>query len=265
MLHDAYPGYDPLGTYAHEPPSWQETLRLGIVLAGQLGPFTDHFLVHSEHARQLVMADLPATSTAHVSVVPFGCPEPSVAPRVPRSGSHIVSLGIVSIVKGVGRLLDAFVHVRAARPDARLTFAGHGGPIEIAHWRAHAAALGIGHAVTFEGYVDEAEWQRLLADGTVAVQLRETTNGECSAAVAECLAAGLPVVVSTMGAHAELPPDVAVQVPNGVAPTALAAMLLQLLDSPAERTARAEAGLDYARANSVDVVAERVLEELEPR
>src|SRR5262249_51367297 len=57
--------------------------------------------------------------------------------------------------KAVDALLDAFAHVRERLPEARLTVLGDG-PHRAALER-RAAALGLGDAVTFTGFVPSAE------------------------------------------------------------------------------------------------------------
>ncbi|MEA2589119.1 MAG: hypothetical protein QOH66_2046, partial [Actinomycetota bacterium] len=142
-----------------------------------------------------------------------------------------------------------------ARPDARLRLVGPGSPEDLAAVRAHAARLGIAGAVTATGQVDDAGWDRHLSEAMVAVQLRASTNGEFSGAVAEALAAGIPTIVTALGSAAELPDDAAVKLPTESPPEALAAEILGLLSDPGRRKGLSEAARAYAASLSFESVA----------
>ena len=90
----------------------------------------------------------------------------------------------------------------------------------------------------------------------MAVQLRASTNGESSAAVGDCLAAGLPTVVTDIGAARSLPPDAVVRVPADVSVDDLAATLGPLLSDEGRRRSLATAARAYADAHTFDVAAE---------
>ena len=95
-------------------------------------------------------------------------------------------------------------------------------------------------------HVDDVEFDAWLRKATIAVQLRATTNGESSGAVANVLARGVPLVVTDIGAMAELPDEVAVRVPVDVTPKALAEAIAALLGDPAERARMRSAALAFA-------------------
>jgi glycosyltransferase involved in cell wall biosynthesis len=139
-------------------------------------------------------------------------------------------------------------------------FAGGADDAELRHWRTVAADAGVGDNVIFGDHVPEAEWQRLLREADVAVQLRTISNGEASAAAADCLSAGLPLVVSDQGWFAELPDEAVAKVPTDVSAALLASEIEVLLDNPERSRALADAGREHARANSFRVVAGRYLD-----
>lgn len=222
-------------------------------MAGELIGASLKFLTTSEFAADLARRDARPEDANRVGVLPHALrllaerPEP-VEPVV-------ASFGVVNPTKATGALLDAFAIVRAARPDARLRLVGPGSPEDLAPLRAHAGELGIGEAVTMTGKVDDETWDRLLSETMVAVQLRASTNGEFSGAVAETLAAGVPTIVSTLGSAAELPDDAAVKVPPGATPASLAAEILSLLGDPGRRKSLGEAARAYAATLSFEAVA----------
>ncbi len=66
----------------------------------------------------------------------------------------------------------------------------------------------------------------------VAVQLRASFSGEASAAVGDCLARGVPLIVSDVGWMGELPDNAAAKVPVEVTPGGLAEACARLLEDP---------------------------------
>jgi glycosyltransferase involved in cell wall biosynthesis len=225
-------------------------------MAGELIGASLRFLTTSEFAAGLARRDARPEDAARVGVLPHALrllaerPEP-VEPVV-------ASFGVVNPTKASGALLDAFATVLKARPDARLRLVGPGSPEGLAAVMAHAGRLGIAGAVTATGQVDDAGWDRHLSEAMVAVQLRASTNGEFSGAVAEALAAGIPTIVSALGSAAELPDDAAVKLPTGATTEALAAEILGLLSDPGRRKGLSEGARAYAASLSFESVAEEL-------
>jgi glycosyltransferase involved in cell wall biosynthesis len=95
---------------------------------------------------------------------------------------------------------------------------------------------------------------------TVAVELRATSNGESSASVADCLAAGVPTIATAVGSTRELPTNCIVGVDRDVSVVDLAAEITSLLDDPERRSRLSEAGRQHARANSFADAARGLVE-----
>ncbi|HVB36966.1 MAG TPA: glycosyltransferase [Vicinamibacterales bacterium] len=137
-----------------------------------------------------------------VAVVPNGVDADSAALAVPGtfrryaglSGQDplIVFLGRLHPIKRLDLLADAFLRLRASRPDARLIIAGRdeGGYRRTIEPRLAAA----GAAVRWMGEVDTAGKWDLLADAAVLVCCSDSESFGMS--VAEAMAAGVPVVVT---------------------------------------------------------------------
>jgi glycosyltransferase involved in cell wall biosynthesis len=161
---------------------------------------------------------------------------------------------MVAPVKAPELLISALASI----PGATLTFVGPVGDGYRAVLEEHAAATGVADRVVLAGRVRHDEYQRALSTATVALQLRHETNGESSAAVMDCLAAGLPVVTN-IPAAAELPEGVVHLVRWDVDPVELGREIDALLADPAALAALGDTGRDHAAGWGFDEVADRVL------
>jgi len=158
--------------------------------------------------------------TIDVAVLPVG-PIDVTAKRPPASGDELV-VGTFGMA-GDGKRLECLarsVSLLARRRRARLVMAG---------WNVACYARRTGldtlRCVQIHDNPDDDELRRLMREVHVAAQLRETTHGESSAAVAELLAAGTPLVVTGEGSFAELPPEVVSFVAADCPPEVLAEAL----------------------------------------
>jgi glycosyltransferase involved in cell wall biosynthesis len=211
------------------------------LLLGDVARHATAILTNSEHAAQLVRLD---TGRKAVVVGPL-----AVAPRVVADGPRdlVASFGIVSATKQCDKVLEAFTVLRDRHPELTFAFVGE-------------APDGFGaEGITVTGFVDEARFSELLDRTVLAVQLRETTNGESSAAVADCIAGGTPVVVSDFGAQAELPDDVVVKVPREITAGDLADVVETLFADEERRESMSAAGRRYADRNDLRAAAARLL------
>ncbi len=192
----------PKSVLAESPPSWQRQASLGIYMTGEIQEYAEQIFVHSRHAREVLELDRAALQrTVPVAVMPFGLPV-AVAQRETRivtGAPLLVSAGVVSEVKGLELLIGAAGTLARRRSGLRLVIAGPGEPAELERWRVLAGGLAPAATVELTGHLPRERYAELLAQADLAVQLRALSNGEASAAVADCLAAGAPTVVSDLG------------------------------------------------------------------
>jgi glycosyltransferase involved in cell wall biosynthesis len=125
-----------------------------------------------------------------------------------------------------------------------------------------ANSLGVTDAVSWTGRVDDADYRDELAKTAVSVQLRAVVNGEVSAAVADCLAAGIPTMVTAIGAHAELPPRATVQVRAGTSAHEIAGLLRTVLSDRERRQTLSRCALEHAGRSSFSAAAAALTEAL---
>ncbi len=264
QLADLYPSV-PLDAVAGGRLPVEEAERHGVLMAAELASLAERFLVTSEFAADRLLLDIRSEHVDRVRVVPYAMPAPADAPTPAGARPPVVAtFGVVNEVKQPSLLLTAFAEVLERRPDASLAFIGPCADADRDHLVQLAATLGIAERVTLTGVVTAAEWAAWLDRAAVAVQLRRTTNGEWSGAVADCLGSGAATVVTGIGPARELPEGVAVPVDASITPAELAGVVGDLLADP-ERRARLAAGArQYASSRSFAAAAreffERVIE-----
>lgn len=109
-----------------------------------------------------------------------------IAPHAPM----LLSVGRLAAEKSLNLLIEAFSHIAAHIPNARLVFAGDGdarGELE-----AQAAASGYGERIHFLGMVQREELPELLHEADLFLS-SSTCETQC-VAMAEAIAASLPIV-----------------------------------------------------------------------
>ena len=229
----------------------------GLWMAREFALLATSVLVHSAHAADLVRAD---TGVDAAVVGPLAVPS-AAARAEPTDGDEplVVSVGVMHPSKRAETLVQAMAVVADERPDAWLAFVGPIEPAYRSELNRLAAALGVGDRVVIAGEVDDDAYAGWLARASVAVQLRAHSNGESSAAITDCLARGLPTVVTADGAHRELDVGAAVAVEPAIDGPGLATVLTTLLADTARRRTLHRGALGYAAANSFDAAAERLL------
>ncbi|MCV2394184.1 glycosyltransferase [Actinotalea sp. M2MS4P-6] len=226
------------------------------LMAGPVVEPSDRTVVHSRVAAALARADLDPPQRAKVSVVPFGH-----TLRTPGSQRDTVaSFGIVHWQKESVTVVRAFAALAHEHPQLRFALVGRSGdPRTGAEVAEVIESAGLGDRLVLTGRVTAAEYDAWLARSLLAVQLRSHSNGETSAAVADCLGAGVPVVVSRTGALAELA-DCTTQVEPGIAPRRLARVIDDLISDAAQRESLADRGRAHAVGASFRVAADAVLD-----
>ena len=235
--------------------------RHGILMARDAIARSELFLVHSQHAAQLARLDAFPVDESKVDVIPFRFPTSGDLKEKRASPAAIPTVGtfgLVSPAKQTEKLIRAWPFVLRDFP-ARLVIAGSDtGTGEIERLEGYAESLGIQQHVTFTGDLEDEAFQDWIARADLAIQLRGGTNGESSAVVAECLAAGVPTIVTAIGAARELPDDAAVKVDRDIGPTDLADVIVELLRDPGRLARLSDAGIALAQANSYERVAQLV-------
>jgi L-malate glycosyltransferase len=112
------------------------------------------------------------------------------------SAPVVISLRTLHPVYDVESLIRAVPAVLARVPEARVVIGGDGP--DRPHLESVVAALGVGHAVTFIGFVLGPDLPATLASADVYVST-STSDGGIAATTAEAMACGVPVVITDFG------------------------------------------------------------------
>ena len=246
-------------------PGWEQQSALGIYMTREIQQYAEQIFVHSHHAREILELDRgPLDKPVPIAVLPLALPP--VADRVHRivKGSPLIaSFGMVSEVKGLDTLIAAVALLAESHYDIRLVIAGPGEQAELQRWRDLASELAPTVDTSIPGHLPTNDYKRLLRNTDVAVQLRTLSNGEASAAVVDCLASGVPTVVSDLGWAAELPANAVAHVPADCTPSQLVHTLKDLIASQQKRQELGEGAHAYAHKHSFSTVAGEYLRLLE--
>ena len=73
------------------------------------------------------------------------------------------------------------------------------------HWQGYASERAPDARIELLGEVSADQYAELLGAADLAVQLQPGLGGEARAVVADCLASGLPTIVTELGWASELP------------------------------------------------------------
>jgi glycosyltransferase involved in cell wall biosynthesis len=246
------------------PLAFERQLALGIYMTRELQTHAEQCFVHSQAAREVLELDRGLLDRqVPVSVLPFGMPQAAAGPRGPAAADPlVVSLGDVGEVNDVALLIDGFGQLALDLPDARLVIAGRADRDDRRRWQSYAsehaphADIDLPREVSVESHAD------LLRTADLAVELRLVSQGDASAAVADCLASGIPTIVTDLGWGRELPTDVVEKVPLRAGPNQVKDRMVSLLLDRDGRWAMSQAALEHARCHSFARVAYAYLDAL---
>ncbi len=233
--------------------------RFGVLMCREIAQYATDIWTHSRFAADLIRLD---TGVAPEVVFPIpvadGRPDERTVGRTP----VVSTFGNLSPIKRPDLILDAFARVVTRHPDAILRFVGSGSPEQVDDVQQLARQRGLADSVVVTGRVSDADYERHALDTTVAIQLRRATNGESSAAVADLIGQGVPVIVTEVGAFTELPSQCVSFAPLDVTARELSDQVCELIESDDRRNEIQRACLDYASANTYSHAAARLFERL---
>jgi glycosyltransferase involved in cell wall biosynthesis len=148
----------------------------------------------------------------------------------------VCAFGQVAPSKMSLELVEAFSRSELSRrPNVRLVLVGGATGDYAKLLNACVIESGLGDKVTVTEFVPPDVYQVYLSAADVAVQLRAGSRGETSGAVLDCLAHGLPTIVSAHGTMTELDNTAVVKIADPLDPAELALTLDSLWADPDRR------------------------------
>jgi len=240
-----------------------EAERFGIYMVSELVERSTQFLVHSRYA-----ADVAALNAEpqfeRISIVPFGIQKPASSVSFDsKSVPLVITIGIAAEVKRTEAFVRSIPTVLESVPEARFAIVGGFAPPEFEEVIEELAlALGIAERLTITGHVGMSEYDSWLRRATCAVQLRATSNGETSAAVADCLRNGLPTIVTGIGPAREYPVGSVYSVPAQASARQIGEAIVRVASDADLGRSLSTRGLEFARTSTFEAAALSLLDVL---
>ena len=116
-------------------------------------------------------------------------------PAKPEAMPYLLFLGRIDRIKRIELIIRAYSAAATGGRDSRLVIAGDGAATYLAELQSVAREVDTVSRVVFRGYVEGREKSELLASATAVVLCSRSEN--FGIVVAEALAAGTPVIVTT--------------------------------------------------------------------
>ncbi|CAN7710745.1 glycosyltransferase [Pseudoduganella sp. LjRoot289] len=163
----------------------------------------------------------------------------------------VCTFGMMGATKLNDELIDAFLASPLARdPRCRLVFVGENNTFEYGKAvDAKIAASGLAERITITGFVTPELYASYAAAADIAVQLRNMTRGETSAAILDCLLYGAPTVINAHGAAVDLPDEVLLKLPDQFTVAELGEALARLYGDAGLRASLGRAAAAHTRAH----------------
>lgn len=229
--------------------------------------YADRVVLHSEHAMELAREWYGERYDEKLFFVPF----PRALPERLKQSSelfYVCCFGFLGFDKLCDVIIKAWNESEIATMDrARLVFVG-GFAQESYRGRIDSLLLEspMADKIIITGFVEKATYQAWLERAGVAIQLRAHSRGESSKTALDALAYGIPLIVSEVGAMAELPDDVATKVRVDIEPKALGAVISRVFKEALEGRYLTQGARDYVERHHQPresaLAYQRVLESL---
>ncbi len=164
----------------------------------------------------------------------------------------ILYLGVMSPIRGLREVIEAFAPVAGEHPDWRLVLAGEARPASFAdEMRALARQRGIEDRVAFLAWVPYEEKERLSAQASIGVvtYLPYSNNTSCLPnKLFDYMLMGLPVVASNFPLYREIvEPERCGLIVDPTRPEEITEAMVYLVEHPDEARAMGERGLAAVR------------------
>jgi glycosyltransferase involved in cell wall biosynthesis len=175
----------------------------------------------------------------------------------------ISTFGFVSKEKGMDACIIAIDLLRGWKIPAELHFVGDTLGLGDEIRRVAGMYEVEAHVHTSTGFVDDDRYRDYMLASDAAIQLRAYGLGQPSAALVDCVSAGLACVASHELARSSDAPEYVRKVPDRVSPLQVAEQLAAIWESGQDRMLCVEARRSFLAAHSFDYYARRLAEILD--
>ena len=190
-----------------QPPTLEAPLSFP--LNCRLARQAEGIIVHSHWSGERLARIAPRVS---VRVIPHPVKISTAERTIPSSSTiRLASFGLIIPGKGIDRALRVLAALRDSY-DFHYTLVGTDNPYFDV--RALIRMHKMSDRVTVTGHVSFDEFESHIANTDIAINLRERTVGETSGSLCRIMAAGVPAIVSNIGAFSELPDDCVLKIDN---------------------------------------------------
>ncbi len=211
---------------------FHESAPLQFPLNSRIARSAEGIIVHSEWVRErleAVASGVPITCIKH-HITQRAAETPANHKDNPGGPVRIASFGLITPDKAIERILRALAALRE-RLDFHYTMVGSAANFPELPDLIRKFVLE--KHVTLTGYVSLEEFQQRILETDIAINLRERPVGATSGSLCRLMAAGIPAIVSNVGAFSELPDDAVVKVDHDQFGDALLqAYLSKLIEDP---------------------------------
>lgn len=196
-------------------------------------------ILHNNYSLHLARHFFGEETLNHFAVVPLGKTIYSINNKenarnhlgIPQNAIVICSFGFLGPNKCSQDIFDAWKHVFTAESNVYLYFVGEKTSEVYCSNLQSSIDICDNNKACITGYVDSNIYENYLYACDIAIQLRVNSRGETSAALLDCMGAGLATIVLNHGPFAELPDDCVYKIEEDLSVTEISAALSLLANN----------------------------------
>jgi glycosyltransferase involved in cell wall biosynthesis/SAM-dependent methyltransferase len=193
-----------------QPPQFESPLEFP--LNCRLARRAEGLIVHSHWNRERLSTLAPSVPVARINhhVTAGAAATPVTGSQSGKNGRvEIASFGGVTPDKGIARALRA---LSALRDTCEFHYTLVGSAANFPELPELVRSYGLEDRVSITDHVTLAEFQERIAQTDIAINLRERSVGATSGSLCRIMAAGVPAIISSVGAFSEFPDDAVVKI-----------------------------------------------------
>jgi glycosyltransferase involved in cell wall biosynthesis len=232
LLREEYQGVEP-SRGDDDWLSYSDAARQGLYLAGPLVDLAQRVLTTSSYTAELTQLQRPERRDDIINIG-FGYPAPVPTERDSRV-RWISTFGYQHEIKATDLIIEAFALLAGEYPELKLAIVGQVAQEFVPTIESLIKEYDLADRIVVTSRIEPEEYESWLGRTDIAVQLRQITNGEVSAAVGDCLRFGIPTIVTALGPTGELPDTVVRKTAPDAAASGIASAIRGLLSDSSER------------------------------